>query len=287
MRAYAGLALAANDKTDLGSSGTLENDSFECHQLLAHRRRQHGCRARHHRARRHRPTRTPAAACRAAMLDDLTQRARVHLANGLFFSPSSAEEVDRGGRAAAHPRCGELRGRASREEVAIVPYGDRTLAGWGEIYTPDTAPRYDLTEDDFIAEEGEDPVRVSDGRRSARTWSPSSSSTATTITTRGPSRTRMRLRSSAWQAAGRQALLSLHLRPADVAARVANHRCLRSVHIGKTSTTSRCRRGLLRPARAHGEGHASRQVHQLATRTIPAKMPVRITEIEEDRRAGT
>jgi hypothetical protein len=112
-----------------------------------------------------------------------------------------------------------------------VPYGDRTVAGNGQIYTPDTAPRYDLTEDDFIATEDEDPVRVSDGELK----------NVVTIefldrdNDYNPRPIPHQDTASVFRY-GRQpeAKRSYHfIEDPLVAARVANHRCLRLVHIAK------------------------------------------------------
>lgn len=44
--------------------------------------------------------------------------------------------------------------------LKIVPYGDQALSANGHSYTPPSAPEYDLTDDDFIAADDEDPVRL-------------------------------------------------------------------------------------------------------------------------------
>ena len=46
----------------------------------------------------------------------------------------------------------------------IVPYGDVALAANGAGYDPPAAPLFDLTDDDFIAADGEDPVTVDRAR---------------------------------------------------------------------------------------------------------------------------
>ncbi len=45
--------------------------------------------------------------------------------------------------------------------LGIIPFGDVALSGNGADYAPDLTPLYDLTDDDFQAEGGEDPVTVS------------------------------------------------------------------------------------------------------------------------------
>lgn len=42
----------------------------------------------------------------------------------------------------------------------VIPYGDTALTGNGHTYTPNVTPLYDLTDDDFIAGPGADPVQL-------------------------------------------------------------------------------------------------------------------------------
>lgn len=42
----------------------------------------------------------------------------------------------------------------------VIPYGDQPLSGNGQTYTPNTTPEYDLTDADFLAPPGTDPVVV-------------------------------------------------------------------------------------------------------------------------------
>lgn len=44
--------------------------------------------------------------------------------------------------------------------LTIVPYGDTSITANGATYTPPTAPLFDLTDDDFIADQGQDPVQL-------------------------------------------------------------------------------------------------------------------------------
>jgi hypothetical protein len=43
-------------------------------------------------------------------------------------------------------------------QIKIVPYGDQNLSGNSATFTANTTPIYNLTDDDFIAADGEDPV---------------------------------------------------------------------------------------------------------------------------------
>lgn len=44
-------------------------------------------------------------------------------------------------------------------KINLIPYGDATITGNGATYTPNLTPLYDLTEDDFLHERGQPPVR--------------------------------------------------------------------------------------------------------------------------------
>lgn len=46
------------------------------------------------------------------------------------------------------------------EVLKIVPYGDTALTGNGVTWTPNLTPVYDLTDDDFLHEDGEEPIKV-------------------------------------------------------------------------------------------------------------------------------
>jgi hypothetical protein len=232
-RNYAGLALAANDKTDLGSSGTLENYSFEA---ISSSRIGGGNMDAALDVILHIVLDDPHTGCGlpSTMIDDLSQARAASMAAGLFFSPvfgqsqsTAAEELQ--------PILDAANVAAVRrgKKWAFVPYGERTLAGWGEIYTPDTAPVIDLTEDDFIVEEGEDPIRV-------ERKSPLERKNVITIefldraNDYNPRPIPHQDAASVFKF-GKQPedKRSYHfICEADVAARVANHRCMRSVHIG-------------------------------------------------------
>ena len=46
----------------------------------------------------------------------------------------------------------------SQGKLKIVPLGDEQISDNGKTYTPDLTPIYDLTEDDFICDDGEEPI---------------------------------------------------------------------------------------------------------------------------------
>lgn len=46
------------------------------------------------------------------------------------------------------------------EQIHFVPLGDENLTGIGISYTPDLTPIYDLTPDQFLADQGQSPIRI-------------------------------------------------------------------------------------------------------------------------------
>lgn len=48
----------------------------------------------------------------------------------------------------------------SNNTLTLVPYCAQSVTGNGVTYTPPTAPLFDLDDDDFIAADGEDPVKI-------------------------------------------------------------------------------------------------------------------------------
>lgn len=51
----------------------------------------------------------------------------------------------------------------SADQLKIVPYADQALTGNGANYTPDLAPFYDLTDDDYLGDSNSDPIKVTRG----------------------------------------------------------------------------------------------------------------------------
>jgi hypothetical protein len=285
-RNYAGLALVANDKTDLGSSGTLENYSFEA---ICSSRIGGGNMDAALDTILHVVLDDPHTGCGlpSVMVDDLSQARAATLAAGLFFSPvfgqqqsTAADELQ--------PILDAANVAAVRrgKKWAFLSYGDRTLAGWGEIYTPDTAPVIDLTEDDFIVEDGEDPVRV-------ERKSPLERKNVITIEFLDRAndynpRPIPHQDSAAVFKFGKQPedKRTYHfICDADVAARVANHRCLRSVYIGDLYHFTL-------PAVGFSDLLDTMNLVRIPGKFVngdpddATMVPVRIVEIEEDPESG-
>lgn len=169
---YMGTAYVAASATDLGSSATMKNFSFECTALFAIASPNPG-----------NPDAHPAdiipdfltnafygAGWTSARIGDLTTGAGSYrnycTAAGLFISPTFAEQK------AAADHLGEILeatnsapvwsdGGAGSMVLKIIPYGDTALSGNGAVYTPNTTPLYDLTVDDFlVSSPDEDPIQV-------------------------------------------------------------------------------------------------------------------------------
>jgi hypothetical protein len=96
----------------------------------------------------------------SALLASLTNFRDYCTAAGIFLSPV----YDTQAPAAQHLQ--ELLAVANSAFVwsdgvlKIVPYGDQNITGNGVTFTANVTPLYNLTDDDFIAGEGEDPVHV-------------------------------------------------------------------------------------------------------------------------------
>lgn len=94
---------------------------------------------------------------RLGALDDYKNYCR---ASGIFVSPVLQEQQE----AREHLRTLlEQTNSApvwSNGALKIIPYGDEPITGSSSAYTPNLKPIYDLSVDDFLADEGEPPVEV-------------------------------------------------------------------------------------------------------------------------------
>jgi len=93
-------------------------------------------------------------------LADLTAYGTYCQAMGLFLSP-----VEQTQRAAADfiaelMQITNSNVRWSAGQLEVVPYADAPVTGNGTTYTPDITPVYEITDDDLIYDEGDDPVRL-------------------------------------------------------------------------------------------------------------------------------
>ena len=95
----------------------------------------------------------------SSALSDLTDYATYCLAAGLLLSPfldaqRSGADVLSDILTASNADCVWSDGA-----LKIVPYGDTPVSGNGASWSPDLDPLYDLTDDDFLAQPGADPVQ--------------------------------------------------------------------------------------------------------------------------------
>jgi hypothetical protein len=95
-----------------------------------------------------------------ARIDDLSWYGSYVRALGLFLSPALVEQRD--AREWVKDWCDMTNAAPvwSEGKLKIIPRGDTAASGNGASFVPNTTPVYDLTDDDFIAPEGEDPVKV-------------------------------------------------------------------------------------------------------------------------------
>ncbi len=156
---YSELAYLANPSMALGSSGNLPNLSFETFGPLAFGGGIVDC--------------DPSAVMYDILTNPqfnlgipgsrvaaLTQWSNYCVANGLFFSPLLDSQ-----RAASDwlqdlLNAGNAAALWSEGVIKVVPYGDTTTVGNGVTFTPQTAPVYDLSEDDFLDASSGDTLLV-------------------------------------------------------------------------------------------------------------------------------
>lgn len=97
----------------------------------------------------------------ADKLGDLTAYSNYCIANGLFLSPAWKEQVQASQTITALMEITNSALYFSEGLLKVVPYGDASVTGNGATFIPNLTPVYDLTDDDFITESDQDPVRQS------------------------------------------------------------------------------------------------------------------------------
>lgn len=158
---YASLAYVASPAYDLGSSANLPNHTFEVLALYNYSPISGVYGAKPDVLIKDYLTNIQyGVGFATANIGSLTQYNNYCLAAGILLSPAYTEQ------ASAYTHIDELM-QATNSAVVwsegllkILPYGDTPIAGaWG-TFTPDNAVRYDLNDDDFLGDNGSDPVRV-------------------------------------------------------------------------------------------------------------------------------
>ncbi len=96
----------------------------------------------------------------AGRLGDLTEYTNWTGANGLFLSPTLTEQK----RCAEHLQdvldMTHTAAVASEGKLKLRTWGDTAASGNGYTFTPSVTPIYDLTDDDFLALDGDLPIRI-------------------------------------------------------------------------------------------------------------------------------
>jgi hypothetical protein len=92
---------------------------------------------------------------------DLTDYSNYCVANGIFLSPALTEQTE------AQQLLSDLAQATnsalvwSQGKLKVIPYGDSEATGNGVTYSPDITPIYDLTNNDFLGDNGDDgPIKV-------------------------------------------------------------------------------------------------------------------------------
>lgn len=156
---YSGTCYVANENLDLGTSGALENYSFEvygknifgggvmdadpadCVEVIL-------------------TDPFIATGWPVSKLGDLTDMSNACVAQGLFFSPVLDAQQPAADSIQQICDAANVGPVWSEDKLKFIPYCDHPVVGNGRSYIPDLSPIYDLTDDDFKADEGEPPVRL-------------------------------------------------------------------------------------------------------------------------------
>lgn len=94
----------------------------------------------------------------AARLGDLSVYSAWCRASGLLVSPAYTTQSEARDIVSQLLKFTHAEAVWSEGRLKVVPYGDQAISGNGATYTPPQQPEYDLTDDDFLYTEGEDPV---------------------------------------------------------------------------------------------------------------------------------
>lgn len=148
---YTETAIVASAAMDLGSNGEMPNYSFEVSGPYQYGSGIADC---------------DPADCIGALLSDpffgngfptsafgdWTQASNFWVANSFFISPLIDSQTSIASQIGAILEAGMTAGFWSEGQLKLVPYGDTSAAGNGQIFVPNTQPIVDLTDDDFIGD---------------------------------------------------------------------------------------------------------------------------------------
>jgi len=157
---YSGLALLAAQDYDLGGSAQVENHVFEVQGPHAY---EFGAEV---------PDVDPSrvlldvlsnarygANIPSARLDGMQAWSDYCVAAGLLMSPTLEQQVSAAEFVQLMARLTNAAPVWSGGKLKLIPYADSPEAGRGRTFTPNVTPVYDLTDDHFLTEPGEPPVR--------------------------------------------------------------------------------------------------------------------------------
>lgn len=157
---YSGLAFVHDPAADLGDNAQLPNWSFEVWGLLPFDGLIN-------------PEANPAdiipdllsnpyygAGFDPAQIADLDQFSAYCIANNFLMSPFFTEQKEAREHVADLLKLLNSQVIWSDDLLKILPMGDETVTGNGVTFIPETAPVLDLTEDDFIAADNDDPIKM-------------------------------------------------------------------------------------------------------------------------------
>lgn len=156
---YSGIAYVAGANYSLGSGAEVENHSFEVDGPLQFSSTI--------------PDARPAdiavdalsnpqygARFGAEKIGDMTDYAAACTAQGIFLSPALTEQTTAAQFLETLASLTNVGLVWSNGTLKFVPYADAQMTGNGVTYTPNTAPIYDLTDDDFLPGDSDGPVKV-------------------------------------------------------------------------------------------------------------------------------
>jgi hypothetical protein len=96
----------------------------------------------------------------SARIGDLTTYRAYCIANGLWVSPAYNQQSPLSTVLSDLATATNSEWVWSAGLLTLVPYGDQDITANGYTYSAPSSPQYDLSDDDFMPQEGEDPVRM-------------------------------------------------------------------------------------------------------------------------------
>lgn len=155
--AYRGLAYVASAALDLGDNASLGNHTFEVEGELPFSAT----------IKDANPRDVLEALLLEAGLDgdfigNLGAFSDYCVANGIFIAPAYTQQQSAAEAIATLARIGNAEVVCSEELIKLVPYSDQAASANGATYTPDVAPLFEFTDDDFLSDNGDSPVQFED-----------------------------------------------------------------------------------------------------------------------------